>query len=821
MRKTIFLFAIFTIINAQYIRADQGDTLWTRFYGGLQHDIGRDIKLTDDGGYIITGSTRSYNDHLTEDIYLIKTDSNGDIQWRRTFGENGSDDIGCSVITTNDGGYAIAGDGFSNLLKTNSSGGQRWSFQADDHRIIMRSGIQLTNGNYVVAGYIWGSSSGRLFKLDSGGDKIDELYIGDSLTCVIKDSDSTFVVTGCNRYTEWGRVYNYGHIFKYDTSGHRLWRYTSMYDQYYYAFFYSASQTSDGGYIISGAHGRDGNKSMLITKTDSSGNAEWFSICGGTDDDRAYSSIQTMDGGYVVVGYTESFGAGNKDAYILKLDQNGDTLWTRVYGGSNNDVAYAVKETADRNYIVAGKSASFSQYSCYDVWLMKIEGFSPVSVQIIPDETPVKVLIGESFTYTGKLINLTDTIITCDFWKVLRAQDTVQYEPTLIFSDQQLNAHDTIIVDGLVQEIPVDFPLGESKMIFCWGNFPNDLMGTTTLTFEVVLPLHIDISYGIPSPVYIYAGDSIEHDCMIQNNTHESLREDIWTKLFLPTEEFTPPLQIFRDVLIEPDNPIHETGLILNIPLDAAGGWYSYIAYIGSLPDIIQDSSFIRFHVTEALLNVETNPIDLQDSIQAGGSFRYQGILENNNDIPREIDLWINIGLPGGSMYGPIMMDSIYLNAHGRISEIVVQEIPLNAQRGEYTYNAYCGDYPDIKIDSVSFAFRIYQPNFIDTLDVVWKAPSWFVSDQDILPEDFTLQTNYPNPFNSRTTIIFNLSKAEDVKLNIYNLRGQKVETLVDDNLNQGRHSIIWNAPYYSSGIYFCKLTTRDKALTKRMILLK
>jgi hypothetical protein len=89
------------------------------------------------------------------------------------------------------------------------------------------------------------------------------------------------------------------------------------------------------------------------------------------------------------------------------------------------------------------------------------------------------------------------------------------------------------------------------------------------------------------------------------------------------------------------------------------------------------------------------------------------------------------------------------------------------------------------------------------------------------IPSDILLLQNYPNPFNSSTEIIFSIPSPMTVKLEIYNLMGQKVATLVDGRMDAGRHSVKWDASLYSSGVYFYKLTAGDKIITKRMTLLK
>jgi len=88
-------------------------------------------------------------------------------------------------------------------------------------------------------------------------------------------------------------------------------------------------------------------------------------------------------------------------------------------------------------------------------------------------------------------------------------------------------------------------------------------------------------------------------------------------------------------------------------------------------------------------------------------------------------------------------------------------------------------------------------------------------------PSSYALGDNYPNPFNAQTNIIMDIPKAGEARLEVYNLLGQKVATLIDGNIEAGHHTISWDANEYSSGIYFYKLTVGEQVFTKRMTLLK
>jgi hypothetical protein len=95
------------------------------------------------------------------------------------------------------------------------------------------------------------------------------------------------------------------------------------------------------------------------------------------------------------------------------------------------------------------------------------------------------------------------------------------------------------------------------------------------------------------------------------------------------------------------------------------------------------------------------------------------------------------------------------------------------------------------------------------------------VKNISMVPEDFSLSQSYPNPFNASATIEFSLPASENVKLDIFNLLGQKVENLIDSRMDAGIHKVIWNAENQSSGMYFYRLTAGEFEKTKRMTLLK
>jgi predicted secreted protein len=307
-------------------------TAWTKTFGGSGNDRGHSVQQTSDGGYIIAGSTDSYGAG-SDDVWLVKADSSGNLAWNKTFG-GPSEDNGSSVQQTSDGGYIIAGSTDSYgagsddvwLIKADSSGNLAWNKTfggpSEDHGYSVR---QTSDGGYIIAGatasYGAGNDDVWLIKADSSGDMAWNKTFG-------------------------GSGDDYGH---------------------------SVQETSDGGYVIAGATASygAGNDDVWLIKADSSGDMAWNKTFGGSGDDYGHSAQETSDGGYVIAGATGSYGAGSADVWLIKADSSGSMAWNKTFGGSGNDYGHSVQETSDGGYIIAGTTDSYGAGG-YDIWLIKV-----------------------------------------------------------------------------------------------------------------------------------------------------------------------------------------------------------------------------------------------------------------------------------------------------------------------------------------------------------------------------------------------------------------------------------------------------------------
>jgi Secretion system C-terminal sorting domain len=379
-------------------------------YGGITYDGGSSIQQTADGGYIVCGFTRGFDTANVQKIYLLKTDTNGDTLWTKTFVAT-FPLIFTYVQQTADGGYIIStnkgspqvGDNFF-LIKTDANGDTLWtkSYGSTADEQSYAGAQQTSDGGYIITGEtetVNFTPLIYLIKTDVNGillwtktyDISNQFPAeGESVRQV---ADGGYIIAG---WTQIALNYSEAYLMRTDSAGNPLW--SKSYGGTYDDDIHSVKQTTDGGYILAGETSSFGAGSFdaYLIKTDANGDTLWTKTYGGINYEKAQDVQQTTDGGFIIIGITTSFGAGDWDFYLVKTDSTGNMVWTKTFGGAGFDWSYSVQQTSNGGYILTGLTDSYGA-GYWDVYLIKIDssgntGCNPNSTATIVSATATQVL---------------------------------------------------------------------------------------------------------------------------------------------------------------------------------------------------------------------------------------------------------------------------------------------------------------------------------------------------------------------------------------------------------------------------------------------
>jgi hypothetical protein len=654
--------------------------LWSRTYGGSSTDWGTSVQLTQDQGYIVSGHTYSFGAGA-QDVYLIKNNSLGDTQWTRTYGGSGNDKAH-RVEATVDGGYVVTAetrsfgaggcDGY--LIKTDSLGDTLWTRTyggSNDDRVV--SVQQTADGGYILAGYT-----------ESFGAGNKDVYL---------------IKTDCFGITEWSRAYG-----------------GSGFDG-----AYSVRQTSDGGYVVAGKTGSFGAGGLdgYLIKTDSLGDTLWTRTYGGSEDEHAISVEQTADGGYIVAGYTESFGAGFIDVYLIKTDSLGDTLWAYTYGGSSEDVECLVQQTEDEGYIVAGYTESFGSDG-RDAYLIKTDSLGDTLW---------------SYAYGGSGVEMASSV--------------------------QQTEDEGYIVAGYTGSFGAgswDFMLTkfDSRGNACIGEFVSSTVLSISPT--VSSPPTVVTS---PATVVTNPPTTVTSPASEINTICELVCGDVICEAFLTSRR----INVGHGPWAKPDpgynsNWRHDFKIHI-IPCDPMD------VSVGDSADVFVD--------------VDTSGTFDEDE-------NYLAIVSSTDIDGEALDIAIKVYI------GEELIDNDPCVAIYSINNIPIVDTLGN--QIDYlcldTFDPHGGD----------------KPNISGT------------------PKIISLKQNYPNPFNPETEISYFLLEPAQVRITVYNVLGRRIRTLVDEYQTEGLKRIHWDGKDDSdsnvaSGIYFYRLDAAEYTETKKMVLMR
>ncbi len=435
---TVFVFTSIGLALNNISKVEAGDSYYIKSIGSSQNDVGNDIVETSDGGYAMTGYTKSYGGS-NNDIILTKVDSSGTEEWSKII--NGStDDVGEAIVQTSDGGYAITGmttnyggtDEDIIIVKFNSSGVEQWTKTIGgsnaDHGYDI---VETSDSSLVVTGssasYGGSDSDIILIKLSSlGVEQWTKTLLAsdpDTAYSVIQTSDGGYALTGYSR--SFAGYDEDVIVVKFDSSGDEVWTkiVTTSGDQDY---GYEIIQVDDGGYTIiskSKDHGGS-NYDLLITKLNSSGVEQWSKTIGGSNIDYGLSIVQANDGSYAVTGSSSSYGGTDADIIVSKLSSLGVEEWTKTIGGSIDDYGHSIIATSDGGYALTGRSWSYGGSGMFNIMVIKLDsagdcsGCAEITAETVTesDETIAELdqstsAIGENVTESDETVTEVDTAV--------------------------------------------------------------------------------------------------------------------------------------------------------------------------------------------------------------------------------------------------------------------------------------------------------------------------------------------------------------------------------------------------------------------------
>ncbi len=693
MKTLLISVILFLLLNIGIVSAQ--DTLWTRTYGVQNVDKAYSVQQTVDGNFILAG------DGFTN---LIKVNSSGDTIWSKKYDVFGNARA-FSVKETFDQGYILAGFGPNGsggtaaiLVKTDLNGNIEWgSLYGRENTEYAQSVCQTPDSGFIFAG-ITGQNSIDIYivRLNSNGDSIWTKTFSsqnnDFGYSILKTDDNNYIVVGSYNHDAF--------MAKLDDYGNTIWEHT-----YGGGVFYSVDETNDGGFILTGSKASD----IYVVSTDNVGNVLWTKTFGGIYTDKGHSIRENLESEFILTGETLSSSNPNDiGIFVMKLDTLGNQLWDQVFDKPGIDQAFHLDLTNDGGVIVCGSTQIPG--NSLDYWILRIYETGLILSADIND---------------FRFDNIRDSVISKTFQ--IFNHDTIGYaipycdSHWVSFSPDSINldTQDTASIVVTFNALNLDYRTYLTEIYF-ESNAPG--LENVTIPVQMTVWPAANINVTIPNN-NLQAGDTLSAYITVTNPTYFNTKAWIATAMTLPNEELYGPVFGPYDFRLFPYGAV--SGRIDHVvPSYAMLGDYEYLVRVSPKADLltIMGQSGTDFSI-----------------------YSFSRIMSSYNDDPWDIFFT-------GFNTDEYQLENIYL---------------------------------------------------------------------ENTPHEFALFQNTPNPFNANTTISFLLPYQSDVRIDVYNLNGQKVENLIDNTYPEGEHSVIWDASAYSSGIYFYKFNTGNEVMTKRLVLLK
>ena len=551
-------------------------------------------------------------------------------------------------------------------------------------------------------------------------------------------------------------------------------------------------QTEDGGYVIAGftsSFGSGGNDAQVL-KIDSGGDLVWSTIIGGPAEDRVYVLDETNDGGYIAAGRTHSFGVGEADFYLVKLNSLGDTLWTSTYGGTGMERAYAVQQTTDGGYILAGYTASFGA-GLEDFYLVKTDSNGDTLW------TQTYGGVGTDWAYSA--------CQTTDGGYILAGYTAPdEYSPTWVYLVKTDQDGDTL--------------------------WTRAIRRNPTFYFDMAYYIQQTTDGG-----YIFAGQTPDAGTIstadILVGKTDAQGEVEWIRNFGGSEDEDMAFQIRQT----PDNGYIFVGYT---SCWGAGGMDTYLVKLDSAGTMMWSQTYGGFanEIGYAVcLTTDGGYVTAGYTYSFGAGNSDMWVIKTRSDAypeidvstsvldfeiviigePRELPLVVrNVGNATLVIYGITTTNSIFTTNFNPADSLIEPGDSLEAMVtfAPQELSAY--------LDTLSI---VNNDELVDVL--LFGASTWGPGVErtglDKIPEVYELSSPYPNPLNSASSIRYEVPTIGLVQVRVYNLLGQQVTMLVDNELVPGYYQVTWDARDLPSGIYFVRMEAVGFQKTQKVVLLK
>ena len=785
-----------------------GDTLWTRIFGGAGIDGGHYVEETSDSGFIITGFSASFGAGDV-DLYLLRTDRDGNLLWSKTYGGVGGEE-GNTVHQTVDGGFIVAGNtssypfGDANywMLRTDANGDTLWTKVLGTSEGDWAQSVEQTiDGGFILAGHSFYFASNRsavyLVKTDSlGNGQWTNHYIGSGTeypSTVHQTPDGGYIVAG------WTTSYGMGgsdiYLLKVDSLGAEQWHqaYGTTGDDGCDGFG-SVLLTSDDGYVVAGRQAVAGGSRGWLLKTDSAGDTLWSALLGGSESCNGRSVALTPDGGYVVAGSKFGANPGQSCLSITKTDATGSLLWEKNHEGMEGDYGYQVQATSDGGFIIVGNTHSSSEQGYFgsDVWLVKTDA--------VGDTLWTKIFGGAGIDGGYYVEETSDSgFIITGFSASFGAGDVDLY---LLRTDRDGNllwsktyggvggevgntVHQTVDAGFIIAGNTSSYPYGDANYWMLRTDANGDTLwakvfGTSEGDWAQSVEPTIDGGFILAGHSFYFASNR----SAVYLIKTDSLGNSEWTNHYIGSGTEYP-------------STVHQTpdgGYII-------AGWTTSYGMGGSDIYLLKVDSLGAEQWHKAYGGTGDDGCDGFGSILMTSDDGF--IVAGRQAVMGGTRGWLlKTDSAGDTLWSILLGESGYSNA---------RSVSIDASGNYIVAGSFWTD---------TTGADLYLAKVVDMPSEV---------DDNIsgpLPTSFMLYQNTPNPFNPGTKIRFTLERSARVKLDIVNVLGQEVVTLIDEDLLSGEHVAFWDGSdaagqVLAGGVYFYRLQVGGKLEAKKMILLK